>query len=110
MMTRVSAIAFKRVASSKQSAVPYPPMSHEPDITPGILLTHMRGMEQRLVQRIDKLEGRIDGMEQGIGNLTHRIDRLDINLTRQIGAIDRRLDTIEIESLPRRVAVLEGGS
>ena len=69
-----------------------------------MLLEHMQGMERRLIKRIDgvetKLSKRIDGLED-------RIYRVATNLTLQIDGIDKRLDNIEIETLPERVVVLE---
>jgi hypothetical protein len=87
----------------------------EKEVTTAMLLQHMRGMEQRLstrVERLDeKLTTRIDGVDakltQRIDRLDARIDRLEANLTRQIDGIDKRLDAIEIEHLPKRVARIE---
>ncbi|MDD4628671.1 MAG: hypothetical protein PHE68_04755 [Candidatus Peribacteraceae bacterium] len=62
-------------------------------VTPTVLLQHMQGMEQRLTSRMD-----------GLGN---KMDRMHVNLSAQIDAIDQRLDVIEIENLPKRVAKLE---
>ena len=70
------------------------------DITPAILLQHMRGMEGRLTKRMDGMDQRMDRVE------THVL-RLERNLTSQIDAIDKRLDAMEIEFLPKRVEVLE---
>ncbi len=84
-------------------------------ITPVILLEHMRGMEGRLIQRIDgaenKLTKRIDGAESSLttrmDRLENKVDRMHVNLSGQIDAIDKRLDAVEIEFLPKRVAKLE---
>ena len=82
-----------------------PNMADNPkDITPKILLEHMQGMQQELLAGQAKLETkltkRIDGVET---KLTERIDTLETNLGGQIEAIDKRLDAVELEFLPKRV-------
>jgi len=42
-----------------------------------------------------------------MGGLEGRMDRMERNLTAQIEAIDKRLDAVEIEELPKRVQKLE---
>jgi len=74
-------------------------------ITSAILLDHMRGMEGRLVQRIDgvesKLTQRIDGVEN---SLTIRMDRLERKvdwITIGITNMDERLTDIEVVQIPK---------
>lgn len=87
----------------------------EPEITPKILLEHMQRMGAGLQMHINELgtqmrdmnvEWKADmrDMEQ---RLTERIDRGERNLSQQIDAINHRLDALEIEDLPQRVALLE---
>ena len=71
-------------------------MTDESGITLGMIMSHMQAMEVWLTWRIDSV-GR---------SLTARMDRLEGNLTGQIDAIDKRLDAIEIEMPPKRVAAL----
>lgn len=78
------------------------------DVTLGTIMEHMRGMEQRVTSRIQEvhedLSKRMDGLD---AKLTGRLDRLERNLTAQIDAIDNRLDAMEVEHLPKRVARVE---
>lgn len=82
-------------------------MANDADITPAILLQHMQAMradfsmqiqamERRIMQKFDEINVRLDKLE-------HKVDLLFV----QIDNIDKRLDDIEIELLPKRVAVLE---
>jgi len=74
------------------------------DITLGTILEHMRGMEQRMTTQLHEVDGRLtkrlDSLEVGL-------DRVHRNLSSQIDAIDKRLDAIEIEYLPKRVSRIE---
>ena len=70
------------------------------DITLRTILDHMRGMEDRINKRFDVVHLRFNAVDA-------RIDLLGRNLTRQIDAIDKRLDEIEIEKLPQRVVRIE---
>ena len=80
--------------------------SKDNDITPAILLDHMRGMEQRLkVDFRKELQGEIHSFDEKLSN---RIDQLDDKLTRkidvlsvQIGNMDERLDHIEVVEIPK---------
>lgn len=60
----------------------------------------MVAMEGRLSDRISKVESGLIRVEQ-------KLDAAVVNLTRQIDGIDLRLDSLEIEKLPARVAALE---
>jgi len=85
-------------------------MRQDDGITPKVLLDHMRAMEGRLSQKISE---EIRGVHTRIDRVEIRIDRVEQKLTlisTQIGNIDQRLDVIEIEYLPRRVAALEATS
>lgn len=70
------------------------------DITLGTILEHMRGMEERIGQRFENVACRLDRLELGQ-------QRLERNLTAQIDAIDKRLDAVEIEHLPKRMSRVE---
>lgn len=70
------------------------------DITLEMIMNRLQTMHSTL-------QGSIDDVTNGVSSLSNRIDVLETNLTRQIDAIDARLDAIEIESLPRRVTALE---
>lgn len=72
----------------------------EQGITLGIILEHLRAMESRIRERFENVEFRLDRVELGQ-------QRLERNLTAQIDAIDKRLDPVEIEHLPKRVTRLE---
>lgn len=63
------------------------------EITLGTIMEHLQALEMRMNKRFDNVDG--------------RIDRLERNLTRQIEAIDKRLDAVEIEQLPKRVSRIE---
>ncbi len=84
------------------------------DITPAILLQHilaMRGdltgqiqsVEKNLSARLTKVETRLEHVETRLTTVEHKVDILTVG----VDAIDQRLDTIEIEKLPKRVKVLE---
>ena len=70
------------------------------DITLRTILDHMRGLEDRINKRFDGIDMRFNAVDA-------RIDLLGRNLTRQINAIDKRLDEIEIAKLPQRVERIE---
>lgn len=84
------------------------------EITLRTVLEHMTAMEQRLAGRLGgvelrlgAVETRISGVESRLGSVERRIDALDASLSRQIDGIDKRLDEVEIERLPKRLAVVE---
>jgi len=70
------------------------------DITLATILEHIQGLR-------DDVTGRLGHIEQQMDRMVTRMDRMEQNLTNQIDAIDKRLDEIEIELLPKRVAKLE---
>lgn len=76
----------------------------EENITLGMIMSHMHGMESRLHDKMNRIEHRLSGR---IDNLENRMNRMEHNLTCQIDAIDKRLDSVEIEELPRRVRRIE---
>jgi hypothetical protein len=47
------------------------------------------------------------GVQRLDQKLSGRVDRMEANLTQQIDGIDKRLDAIEFQKLPMRVAKLE---
>lgn len=75
-------------------------MDPSKDITPAVLLAHI----QAVGNDVRTLDTRLGTVERSLGS---RIDRLQSNLTAQINAIDKRLDAVEIEFLPKRVRSLE---
>ncbi len=90
----------------------------ETEITPKLLLDHMQTMQATFVSQIAVLSGRIDGIHSSLrqqieGNHAEmkgeiaRLERKIDTLTLGVDSIDARLDAIEIEKLPHRVAVLE---
>jgi hypothetical protein len=78
------------------------------NITLKTVLDHMQNMQTVLTQEIrqgdQSLARRIDDLDK---RLSTRIDHLQANLTTQIDGIDKRLDEMEIQKLPNRVAKLE---
>jgi hypothetical protein len=70
------------------------------DISLKTVLDHLSAMEQRLA-------GRFDTVEKRFGQVDQKLQVVEANLTRQIDGIDRRLDEMEIQKLPSRVAALE---
>ncbi len=76
------------------------PTAQNDDITMQTLLQHMQGMERRLMEKIE-------GIQIDMKNLEHKVDRGFAQTGIQIDNIDKRLDAIEIEQLPKRVAKLE---
>ena len=73
------------------------------DITLQIVLEHMQNMQRVLMSEIGAVRTDLQRLER-------RVDRMETNLTNQIDAIDKRLDAIEIENLPKRVRVLEAAA
>ena len=75
------------------------------------LVTSIRGVEKRLVARIDSLERRVDGLETrievGLGalekKLESRMDTLEKKVDDRLDSIDNRLSAVE-----RGLAKLEG--
>ena len=84
-------------------------MDDPKDITTADLLGHMQGMEQRLTEKIDAKAdaSELEAVEQ---RLTKRMDSLekDVAVIKEgVENIDRRLDAIELEELPKRVGRIE---
>jgi hypothetical protein len=65
------------------------------DITLRTIVEHIQGLR-------DSLEGRMDRLEGRIGKLESRVDIMDLRLSSQIDALDRRLDTIKIAIVEQR--------
>jgi hypothetical protein len=80
---------------------------HDDGITLKTILDHMQNMQRTLLNEIAKLGSRVGGVEIRMDRLETRIDRMETNLTAQIDGIDKRLDAIEIETLPQRVKAIE---
>ena len=87
-------------------------MSSKPQrITIGVILDHMRHMEDRLIGKMQHLlNAELVGVKNDISILKTTLGSVE----RQLGVlqggvdmIDKRLDDIEIEFLPKRVARLE---
>ncbi len=64
------------------------------DITWAIVLQHMQGMEQRLVERIDGVEIKVD-------RLAVKVDQNHAILSTQIANMDARLDDLEVVQVPK---------
>ncbi|HVW66228.1 MAG TPA: hypothetical protein VHA78_00685 [Candidatus Peribacteraceae bacterium] len=82
-------------------------MAQSKRITLKVILDHLQAFQIQINGRMDRFEGRMGGVEGRMGGLEGRMDRMERNLTAQISAIDKRLDAIEIEELPKRVRKLE---
>ena len=94
------------------------------EITLKTVLDHIAAMEQRLSGRfggvesnlsgveksIVELSGRVEGVEGRLARVEKKLQLVEVNLSRQIDGIDRRLDEIEIEQLPKRVTALEAAA
>jgi esterase/lipase len=70
------------------------------EITLRTVLDHIRGMEERVMKKLEHVDFRLEQVESGQ-------QRMERNLMRQIDAIDKRLDEIEIAKLPLRVTRIE---
>ena len=84
------------------------------DITLKTVLDHIHAMQSRMDSRFEDIERRFDKVDQKFEIVDRRFDELEqtiqmveTNLSRQIDAIDHRLDEIEIEGLPSRIKKLE---
>ena len=77
-----------------------PATMEDKDITILAVLDAMQSMEGRINKRLDGVDSRLTGIDA-------KLDRMERNLTRQINGIDKRLDEIEIETLPKRVSRIE---
>jgi len=77
------------------------------EITLKTVLEHIAAMEQRLSGRLGGVETRLGEVETRLGGVERRIEALDASLSQQIDGIDKRLDEVEIEQLPKRMAVVE---
>jgi len=74
------------------------------DITLKTLLDHMQNMQRAFTLSLQEVRKDLRSVER---HLTHHIDRVEANITLQIGGIDKRLDSVEIEKLPQRVTKIE---
>jgi len=81
------------------------------DITGKVLLEHMQAMQRVLKEELESVRDELAVLRTSLtGEMREVKDvlrMLEARLTIQIDAIDKRLDAVEIESLPRRVAALE---
>ena len=73
---------------------------NDKDITLRTILDHMRGLEDRVMKKFEQVDFRLERLQTDQ-------QRMERNLTRQIDAIDKRLDEIEIEKLPQRLERIE---
>lgn len=82
-------------------------MMEDKDITPAILLQHMRGMEKRLTDHMNvrfiKVDERFVKVEARLESLENKTSLISM----QIKNIDHRLDDIEVGDLPRIRKVLK---
>ncbi len=88
------------------------------DITLKMILEHMQAMRSDLLQRIDDLgktlsiridglQGQIDGNQRSLQAQINGLERQIATLQVGVENIDKRLDEIKIEELPKRVRALE---
>ena len=77
------------------------------EITLKTVLDHMTAMEQRLSGRFNGVDARLSAIEGRLGGIEQKLSHAEAKLSWQIDAIDKRLDGIEIEKLPKRIARLE---
>ena len=86
-------------------------MAEGQDITGRVLLEHMQAMQRVLREELEHVRGELAVLRTSLtGEMREIKDALrllEARLTIQIDTIDKRLDAVEIESLPRRVAALE---
>lgn len=85
-------------------------MTGDGTITNKVLLEHMQAMREDIMDRLEKLEGKVDTLDGKVDSLESKVGSLEskVNLVLiQNKNIDECLDAIEIETLPKRVAVLE---
>lgn len=68
------------------------------DITWAIVLQHMQGMEQRLLEIIEK---RFAQVNDRFDRLESTVDHNHMMLSTQISNIDGRLDDVEVVQVPR---------
>jgi hypothetical protein len=71
------------------------------DITMHMLLEHQQAMKIELLQQMR------DMRKELVSELRTDMRNMERRLTRQIDGIDKRLDAIEIEELPKRVSRIE---
>lgn len=77
------------------------------EITFKTVIEHIQAQGVEFRGAFRAVNERIDALSTQVGTLRESVERNHRNLTTQINAIDKRLDAIEIENLPRRVATLE---
>jgi len=77
------------------------------EITLKTVIEHIQAQGVEFRGEFRKVQERIDVLSTTINNLRETVERNHRNLTVQIDAIDKRLDAIEIENLPRRITTLE---
>ena len=77
------------------------------EITLKTIVDHIQAQGMEFRGEFRSVHERLDGLSTKIDNLRDTVERNHRNLTAQIDAIDKRLDAIEIENVPQRVATLE---
>jgi hypothetical protein len=75
------------------------------------VINHMQALAEQsrtqIKEMCDRFSKRFDQVEFQLERLEVEQQRMERNLTRQIDAIDKRLDEIEIAKLPQRMARVE---
>ena len=67
------------------------------------ILHHIQAMKVEVLQKIGKLEKRMDGLEKRMDGMEQRMERVEKKvdlLSTQIQHIDERLDDLEVKRLP----------
>ncbi len=85
-------------------------MANDQDITPAILLQHMQKMHGEVLIRLDRVEQDLVIVKTDLGVVREDVRFLKGKanvLATGLENIDARLDAIELEFLPKRVAKLE---
>lgn len=80
---------------------------NDPIINTKLLLEHIQGMRYALELQIKDLRTEVKQGFKKISSEISHVHRLALNNADSLRTIDTRLDDIEIEELPKRVAVLE---
>ena len=83
-------------------------MADADDITMLTILRHMQGMEERLTTRIVKVEQDVGGLKIEVGGLKTEVGGLRTEMVRgfatlslQIDNLDKRLDDLEVNEMPK---------
>lgn len=90
-------------AKRYESIIPFHMPKPTRRITLTVVLDHIKG----LAASVHILEGRFNGFEKRFDGMEQRMGRMELKMDRGFAQVNRRLDNIEFEDLPRRVSRLE---